>query len=61
MHIPLRVKLGIAVAAFVAAGRHILRTGYFPREWPLKLSLAMGVLKAALRYLPEFTVEEVFP
>jgi hypothetical protein len=61
MYIPWRVKLGLGLAALVSFGRHILRTGYFPREWPLKLSMVMGIMKAAFGYLSEFTMEEVRP
>jgi len=58
MYIPWRVKLGLVFSALVALGRHVFRTGYFPKEWPLKLSLAMGIMKAAFGYFPEFTMEE---
>jgi hypothetical protein len=44
---------------FQAAYRHILRTGFSPPEWPLKLALIMGVNKALLESLDLFTVEEV--
>jgi hypothetical protein len=59
MYIPLRIQFGLAVAALMSFGRHFLRTGYFPREWPLKLSLVMGIMKAAFGYISEFTLEEV--
>jgi hypothetical protein len=44
---------------FQAAYRHILRTGYYPPEWPLKLALIMGAKKALLGSLDLFTAEEV--
>src|SRR5271169_3677278 len=60
MGVTLRIKLGLVFAALQAICRHVFRTGYFPREWPLKLSIIMGVSKALFSFLPELTVEEVF-
>ena len=61
MGITLRIKLSIALAALQAACHHIFHIGYFPHEWPLKLSVIMGVNKAISGFLPSATVEEVFP
>ena len=59
MGVSFRVKVFLLFAALQAARRHIFRTGHFPREWPLKLSIIMGVTKALFRLLSENTVEEV--
>lgn len=59
MGFTLRIKVGLVFAALQALCRHVFRTGYFPREWPLKLSLIMGIKKALFAFLPDTTVEEV--
>ena len=59
MGITLRIKVNIIFAALQAACRHIFRTGYFPREWPLKLSIIMGICKAIFGFFPSATIEEV--
>ena len=59
MGFTLRTKVNLVIAALKATCRHIFRTGYFPPEWPLKLSVIMGVTKALFSFLPDYTVEEV--
>jgi hypothetical protein len=59
MRFTLRIKLSLVIAALKATCRHIFRTGYFPAEWPLRLSVRMGVAKALFSFLPDTTVEEV--
>jgi hypothetical protein len=54
-----RVKVALLFGALKATCRHVFRTGYFPREWPLKLSIIMGVTKTLCAFFPENTVEEV--
>jgi len=53
-----RIKVGILASAIQSALRWVFG-GYFPREWPLKLALIMGVSKTLFNYLSEFTIEEV--
>jgi hypothetical protein len=54
-----RIKVSLVIAALKATGHHIFRTGYFPAEWSLRLSVRMGVGKALFSFLPDTTVEDV--
>jgi len=55
-----RVRLvsTLVVSGIGALLRHLFRTGYYPKEWPLKLSLIMGITKGMFGLLSFTTIEE---
>src|SRR5271156_1137399 len=54
----LRIISSLLVSAIGAALRHLFRTGYYPKEWPLKMSLITGVTKGLFGLMTSTTIEE---
>jgi hypothetical protein len=59
MKLNFKVSALLLFAVIKAVVRKVFRTGYYPKQWPVKLAIITGFTEALFSFIPEFTIEEV--